>query len=103
MKKQTKQAKKEKMIKESEAQAKFDALKANTMRSSYHAAMSIQEILTKFREFIEDVKMTQPNEQTLLKKRAEEFLDYIDERQMYVEAIKAMTGEFVPEEEKDED
>lgn len=102
MKKKEKQAK-EKMIKESEAQAKFDALKTNTMRSSYHAAMSIQEVLVNFREFIEDVKMTQPNEQTLLKKRADELLDYIDERQMYVEAVKAMTSEYVPEEEKDED
>lgn len=102
MKKKEKQAK-EKMIKESEAQAKFDALKTNTMRSSYHAAMSIQEVLVNFREFIEDVKITQPNEQTLLKKRADELLDYIDERQMYVEAVKAMTSEYVPEEEKDED
>ena len=102
MKKKEKQAK-EKMIKESEAQAKFDALKTNTMRSSYHAAMSIQEVLVNFREFIEDVKITQPNEQTLLKKRADELLDYIDERQMYVDAVKAMTSEYVPEEEKDED
>ena len=103
MKKQTKQVKKEKMVKASEAEAKFNVLKKQSMVTSYHAAMSIQEVLANYREFIEQVLITQPNEQTLLKKLAEEKLEFIEERQMFVDMAKAMTEGYVDEEDENED
>lgn len=103
MKKKTTKQPKEKMIKESVAKEKFDAIKSLSMNTSHYACKCMEEILAEFGHFVEQVKATNPGEQTLLKTLADEEIDFIEERMKFVQMVKAITGKYAEEDEDDED
>lgn len=94
---------KEKMIKESVAKEKFDAIKALAMSTSHYACKCMEGILDEFNRFVEQVKVTNPGEQTLLKKLADEETAFIEGRMEFVQKVKEVTGKYTEEEEDDED
>lgn len=94
---------KEKMIKESVAKANFDCIKGLAMRTSHYACNCMEEILDEFSHFVEQVKLTNPGEQTLLKNLADEEAAFIAERLEFVQKVKELTGKYAEKEENDED
>lgn len=103
MKKKTTKQPKEKMIKESVAKEKFDSIKELAMNTSHYACKCMEEILVEFGRFVEQVKVTNPGEQTLLKNLADEEAAFVEERMNFVQMVKAITGKYAEEDEDDED
>lgn len=94
---------KEKMIKESVAKEKFDCIKSLAMRTSHYACNCMEDILDEFSRFVEQVKLTSPGEQTLLKNLADEEAAFIADRIEFVQKVKELTGKYAEKEEDDED
>ena len=90
-----KKEKKEKMISVKDAEARFNAIKIQSMKTNYHAAKSMEDILSEFKEFVDNVLITQPTEQTLLKKMAEEKLEYIESRLAVTEMATVLTKKYL--------
>lgn len=86
---------KEKMISVKDVEERFKAFKIQSMKTNYHAAKSMEDILSEFKEFVDNVLITQPTEQTLLKKMAEEKLEYIESRLAVTEMAATVTKDYL--------